>query len=740
MNPKNPSSHSLTNLFHLVPDIPESFLTESFEKSNLCREKIIFNQRISTLLPLFQSKNFQLSIYNKNKYIKQNVILDKDLFQEPIDALAIINPQQIQFISNLVNHIFTNPEAMIQAMQNVLIQSVKKENTKIQRQEKYNDFLFLCYSAIPSFFGFFSTNEHLNSAFSFFCTVVSSGTSNLTMQIVKHCLLPFYCNGCTYRFIEKVFDKFATPYCHDPRFNVEIKMKNIASFSENKNEDKIISLFRKEYLKPFINAIIESYPLLPQPHQFLIKFMKVRGWTNENVLRFFIHDFVLTQILNMLKSTPFSMHCDYFSTCFIKLVDSEIKDESNKNPSNFQNIFGLLLNLFLNAKSYFEVPSAYNVFDLYYMQILTTTSDVKIILDSIIETSKINNSMTSIPESLKQFISTANINQTSYSPFWIRLYSRRPKAMNSFFNWRPVVFPLVEVESIKDKETTEGDSVQTNEVVEYNKNSRIFERYLVHQMANIELQYYFNVTETYFKSIVLPLCYETILAKINDKKNWPSYQRSVSTLLNDCMYGTHSPQIMQLIYMTVVKTVIPTVIKPNYLSKLQEFESKWQLHLGEIRQGIKNELPEIFKYKKGNEKTTLLFHKQLWSAVDHLRCLQRISFEYSFNLIIDSLSQLNDLFKFNDDENNVIQYVIVIGDCAALISRFLFINSFVVKQKIFNLISSNSETEKKLWSGLEIAIIKLLNRSKSLLNEFMALQDELMGYPFANRFDEFKDI
>lgn len=743
MNQNYLNSRSISNFFHLVPDIPESFLTESFEISNQCREKIIYNQRISTLLPLFQSKNFQLNIYNKNKYKKQNVILNNSLFQDPIDALSVVTPQQIQFISNLANYITTNPETMIQALQNILIQSVKKENSKIQRQERYNDFLLLCYSAIPSFFGFFSTNEHLNSAFSFFCTVVSSGTSNLTMQIVKHCLLPFYCNGCTYRFIESVFDKFGTPYCHDPRFHTDSKNKriNISAFLDLKAEEKIILLFRDEYLKSFINAIVESYPLLPQPHQFLIKFMKVRGWTNENVLYFFIHDFVLTQISNIMKSTPFSMHYEHFSTFFVKLVETEIKKETN-----FQNIFGPLLNLFLNAKSYFEVPSAYNIFDLYYMQILTTTSDVKVILNSIIEASKINNGVINIPESLKQFISTANINQTSFAPFWIRLYSRKPKTMNTTYNWRPVVFPVIETNekvsttNPKSNEISNTRSSKLSEAIEYNKSSQIFERYLVHQMATTELQHYFDVIETYFNSIIHPICYNSMISKTIEKKNWTSMQHSVSALLNDCMHGTHSTQIMQLLFMTVVKTVIPAIVPSSYLSKLQIFETKWQNHLGEIRQGIKSELPEIFKYKKGNEKKALLLHKQLWSAIDHLRCLQRISFEYSFNLIIDSLAQFDDFFKINDDENNLVQYAIVIGDCPALISRFLFINTFVVKQKVFPFITSNLDTEKKLWSVLEIAISKLLDRNKILLSEYMALQDELIAFPFSRFFYEFNDI
>ena len=104
-----------------MPDIPESFLTESFEKSNHCREQLIYNQRISTLLPIFLSKDIQLNVFDKNK--KQNELFNNILYKPPIDALSTITPQQVQFISNLANFIYTNPEVIVFAIQNILVQS-----------------------------------------------------------------------------------------------------------------------------------------------------------------------------------------------------------------------------------------------------------------------------------------------------------------------------------------------------------------------------------------------------------------------------------------------------------------------------------------------------------------------------------------------------------------------------------------------------------------------------------------
>lgn len=741
LNQNHYRSHLTTNFFHLVPDIPESFLVESFEKTNQCREELIYNQRISTLLPLFQSKDIQISICNKNK--KQNILFSNILFQKPTDALSVISPQQVQLISNLASYVFANPETMFLAMQNILVQSTKKEISKAQRQEKYNDFLLLCYSAIPSFFGFFSTYEHLSSAFSFYCTVVSSGTSSLSIEIVKHSLIPFYCNGCTYRFIEKVFDQFGTAYCHDPRFNFKQKLINASSLPDNQNELKLLTLFRDEYLQSFANAIINSYQLLPQPHQFLIKFMKVRGWPAVDVLYFFIHDFILTQVLNILKSTPFTTHYECFSTLFVKIIDEEVaKVKKNRNDKNTRSIFNPLLNLFLNAKSFFEVPSAYSVFDLYYTQILTTTSDVRIILDALIEVNTTKNGLINIPEPIKQFIATDNIDQISYDTFWINLYSRKPKTINSSFNWRPVVFPSISIDgkdvneldtNLDNDEGLSSNCIEVNESLEYCKNSRIFERYLVHQMESIELQHYFNITDTYFKLIILPDCYNLLRDKINIK-NWSSTKHSIPDLLNDCMHHIQSERIAQLLLMTIIKSIIPTIVPSCFLTQLQLFEKKWQNHLEEIRQEIQNELPDIFKYKKGNERTALLLNKQLWSAIDHLKCLQIISFEYTLHIIIDSLIQLDDLCNIDDNKNSIIQYTIVISDCPTLISRFLLINTFIFKQKLFNGIISNHNFEKNLWFSLEIAVLKLLEHNKNLLNEFLIIQEELFGFPFANCF------
>ncbi|OHT07666.1 hypothetical protein TRFO_24082 [Tritrichomonas foetus] len=682
------------SIYHLVPDIPETLLSASYEASNKIREDILYKQRISTLIPLLINNKGNLP------YLPQ-----QDRFHIihscPNDALSLISPQQVQFISNMVDFISKNPVTIIRALQFLL------------QKQKINDFLFLCYSSIPSFFGYFSTNEHLTSAFSFFCTLV--GTSNET--IVRHALLPFYCNSCTFRFIENLFDKFGLVFCHDFRFYNQKVQKSILM----------------EYVKPFVNSIIDSYPLLPQPHQFLLKFMKVRGWKNEQVLKFFIEDFTIVQLLRYMKTTPFQTHFEHFSK-FVKTINLDV--------------FSPLLEVFSNAKSFFEVPMAYSVFDLYFVQLLTTTADVKALINVLVDCGE-------VPQCIQQFIETANITKPSYEPFWIRFYSRKPRPVDSSFNWRPVVFSSIDTKNMPGideyekrfknshldrksfidtarKEEKFHEFFEILKAKEYNNKSRVFEQYLVHQMAKLELKYYQHLVQTYYTTIVQPYAINVLQSKM--KMKIQPTATNIVKILEVSLDGIESPQVLQLLFMMIVQWVVPSVIPPNRLKQLQHFEMEWQNHVEEIREQIT--LPEMFKNKKGNERTALLFHRKLWSAIEHLRCLQKVKFEWTLKVIIDSLSQLDELLRLDDSESTVIQFATAVCDCPSLISRFLIINTFVAKQKIFHSMTTENR-DLLLWYRFENAILKLLSKNEKLMLDFLSFQDELIGYQFSNLFCEF---
>ena len=676
------------DVINLVPVIPETLLSDSLTRTNEIKEDIIFKHRASILIPLISS------IKGNCRYFQQTSNLSSIINLAPIDALSIVTPQQVQLISGLIDFVCKNPVPIIRGLEFLL------------QKQRFNDFLFLCYSALPSVFGFFSTKEHLMSAFSFFCTLV--GTSN--HLLIKHALLPFYCNCCTFRFVENLIDSFCLNFFHDDRFY----------------ETKVKADVMKEYTKPLVSSIIDSFPLLPQTHQFLIKFMKTRGWTNEQVLDFFINDFVINQLLKYMSSTPFKVHYDFFLKYSQKII---------------LNDFLPITQVCFNSNSLYELPSGYYIFDLYFVHILMTTNDVKSILDVLTEAGE-------APQCVKQFTNFANLTSTTYEPFWIHFYPKKPNPVDLYLNWRPVVFsqidlslyPMEEYEkhlklSQRDNNIAENDPeklkmfTKIQKIVDYNNKSQIFETYLVHQMAQLELKHYRDVVYTYYTVINEPLILEILQSNIRDTKN-PTPNK-IAEFLDQSLQGIDSPPIFQIVFMTIIQWVVPNVIPPERLSILKQFELRWKDHIDQIREQIT--LPKSFKYKKGNERTALLINRKLWSGIIHLRCLQRVKFEWTLVIVIDSLNLFDELLKLDDKGSSVILYSIVASDCPVLISRFLIINTFIAKQKIFHSMTAENR-DIILWYRLENAIFKILSLNRELLNDFLSFQDELIGYQYTNLF------
>ena len=81
------------------------------------------------------------------------------------------------------------------------------------------------------------------------------------------------------------------------------------------------------------------------------------------------------------------------------------------------------------------------------------------------------------------------------------------------------------------------------------------------------------------------------------------------------------------------------------------------------------------------------------------------------------------------DEDSIFQFAIVFSDCPILITSFLMINSFVVKQKRFHSMT-HSNTDLLIWCRFETAILKLLNNNVELLKEFLAFQDQIIDSDF----------
>jgi hypothetical protein len=70
------------------------------------------------------------------------------------------------------------------------------------------------------------------------------------------------------------------------------------------------------------------------------------------------------------------------------------------------------------------------------------------------------------------------------------------------------------------------------------------------------------------------------------------------------------------------------------------------------------------------------------------------------------------------------EYALAYSNTPAIISRFLLVNSFLVKRRPSHGLTKIGRF-LELWSHLETAILKLLSRDEKLIGDFLQFQEEL---------------
>lgn len=873
----------------VVPDVPELLLEGCSHHSAFLREKIIQQQRFSTLILLFGKEDYPSS------FLPPKDQLLNFIHMPPEESLSNVSPQQVQFISLLVDFVIKNPNILLKAIQyqyklkgkhKMITPSMSRSNSLANttksglfnssnhsfsinshghnndlgmnnsaKLSEYNKDLFtmLCFSAVPAFFGHFSSSEHLFYSFPFFCNLVGT----LDEEIMDTLLIPYYCNGCTFRFIESVYAQFGKPFCHDFKLD-----------SKQIQYEKL-----KQYIKPLVTSVIQSYPLLPHTHQFLLKFMHKRGRDKLRLLNFFVNYFLMPQLLKYVNGTPFTSHFMQLRE-FAKLIKTNLS------------LFFPVLDV-MNSASFFEVPSAFSVFNDLYSQIILTPIDVHVIMAALVQVNE-------LPKNILMFKNQLYLKKLNLTPFWVKLYSKKSNLIDSSFNWRQLVFSfkgnevfidkknmelakapsqidfVTELEtkidkkssfnsetnsltssseSNKDQSSSENlNQIQIQNVNDNNENStneksihslendlqnqafermyrelkshceydqincidfllgksiiledkirsssirknlgptkytyflnyvikrelenlaersRTFESYLVHSLALRNLTDWHSMVETSYIKTVLPITRENFDFKLKSKQIISQISKqiqqhrqnnnadSVSTLVDNLISSSMGenvrvPLIRQLLLMTFVHNFLHLILPSNLIKKLKTLESAWMSHIMQNRESIV--LPEAFRNSKDNQTSALVFNRRLWGAIEHLCSLKQVRFEWSLSLILETLNQLDeinnavslwsksnkksDIYNKNalfisQNENSVVQFALAFCDTPLLISRFVIINIFVVKQKTINNIMKNESKDLLLWSGLESAILKLLSKDEKLMTSFLEFQDDLNYY------------
>jgi hypothetical protein len=694
-------------LLQVVPDVPELLIDNCSETSAKTRDDIMMKLRISMLVPLCRRQQDYPSLF-----LPPRAQLFTAIHTPPADAVLLVTPQQVQYITQLAEFVQKHPVAVINAARHLL------------RQRQYSDLTFLAYSSIPAFFGFFASAEHFASAFPFYCSLVGAADRELVLRVMT----PFYCCACTYRFIEMVFDTFAPVFCHDLRLEKDAIQSKVLSESE----------------KPLITAIRDAFPLLPHPHQFLLRFMLTRGWDRVQVLEFFLNEFAFPQLLRYMKATAFPSH-------FVQLR-ALVRAMTSRTS-----MYLSLLETFDNSPSFFEIPQAFTVFDVPFTQLLLTPTDIHVMLSSLKQVNEVSSA-------IQPFLDAHYFDTIEFKPLWVRVYFRGPKPVETSYNWRNVVFTLNETVVPKNKdfermwrelckrshsldhdpiEFLRGESLRYAEFTAYKHlkgslgqryeafleyailqnthalqvRSQIFERYLVDSMSLRSLRSWESLIDAYYSKLVIPTALETVDALMQGRPKALNLSDSLISVIP-------LPNVHQLCFMSVVRHLLPN-LPPECAAKFTSLDARWRAHMQTIRETLPP--PTIFEPGRPNSRAQALLTQKLWTGITRLKCFDQVRFEWALDVVLDALGSLDELTHSDDLDSRVIQGAVAFSECSNLLSRFMLVNVFAMKHKAFRSISTTT-SNFLLWIRFEYAVLKLLERDTALMASYTRLQDEAVIY------------
>ena len=237
-----------------------------------------------------------------------------------------------------------------------------------------------------------------------------------------------------------------------------------------------------------------------------------------------------------------------------------------------------------------------------------------------------------------------------------------------------------------------------------NNRAVLFERFIVHKMYSQTLQQWNELVRSYRDMIRVPLVLEatsTALHLINSKR---------LTTLPDALQIIKLYPMFELAY--VIQHYLPLIVDKAMTQELEEIDTAWTLMVMDVRQKLA--LPPSCKHGRMNQL--------VWQAIEHFKCVNFVEFRDTLQVMLESVEFVEVI---PDEHDLVIQFVIAFSDVANLPSKFLLLDSLIMKQ---NKVPAFKTTDHNIyrWSCLESGVLKLIANDDALTERYVACGKKLM--------------
>lgn len=239
---------------------------------------------------------------------------------QPPDAMntRLLNPNILrsyvgitnlaQAASTLIEFLIRNPQVL--------------EELIMSRYEE-SDFLQIAFSAIPSIFGYFASQEMVDLAYIFYVHV----TQNSKVNIATRLLMPFFNSGLSCQFISFVMHKFFLLYTPDSQII----------------DGDAFQIIVSEYAATLIRFCAENLYLLSNELVYILQLIVERNWSDSSLIEIFFDRFVFP-------------HMRVWARKIISKGKWELLEEILKNVKNCTNEIKHLRDSILATTGMFSLP------------------------------------------------------------------------------------------------------------------------------------------------------------------------------------------------------------------------------------------------------------------------------------------------------------------------------------------------------------------------------------------------
>lgn len=628
------------------------------------RKDVLSAHRTIALSPLLL--NAQVTSKRLVNYNLSTFVLSPAVAEPPIE----ISPRYVQQATGFLVYLHQNPNQIVES----LIDISKKPNVHKWR--------FIGSCAIPCLFGYFSSQEHLNLAMSFYVGIVSRCEVALATQI----LLPFFNAPCMYGFLDSALGPFFDRLLKDKR--------------------PVNPAITKFYANDLKTLITSSSSLIPQTHKVIMKMMKTR-WGVAKACAVVCGVFLKSMALSWLTYMCRTEVAEVLVQVWKDLPVEEILDAM------------------CEKESLFEVPSQYNVFEDPFIMFLVSPMEILSLYKLVTRKFELPAMFNVIQEE----------NVDAEFVFWMKTYPKHE--MPPGIAYRNLVFPkwTIEVpendeflrqwravENLADEREREPfelvesmnfdsgfkDYCLLTSLSKLNSGARDFEKYIL-------FEWHLTVTNKWLEAANAHE--QFILAPILERLSQGHDSESIVDAFTQASLLVHSRSNLQFLYLVTVRRLLPKIIEP-YSSELEMIRSRWM----SVIEGESQSL-ESYQTQESNAVAAVFFR-----VTERIGGLGSEELPFQFQSLMTALELLHHLpqkEKIEDRIRMAILFAKMTSDSMdSLVFLFLVLNTLGMGVENFRELCT--EIEHRYWINFQKVMFSLIMKDVVLSEVFFMMQTTLI--------------